>query len=293
MATAHSPLRYPGGKSCLFSLVSGLVKDNKLQRCHYAEPFAGGAGLALSLLYAGHVSDIHINDVDPAIWAFWHSVLNDTEKLCYKIAKTPVTVEEWRHQKTIFGSADVDDPLSLGFSAFFLNRTNRSGIIKDAGIIGGLEQKGNYKIDCRFNREGLIGRVRRISKYKNRIHLYRRDALAFIEFAENSLPKETFFCVDPPYFKKGSKLYTSFYNPEDHAILADAIIGLDRPWMVTYDNVPEITMLYRARRQFEFDINYSIETKRKGTEVLIASKGLRVPIGVRSRQINRPQYRAA
>lgn len=293
MAKASSPLRYPGGKSCLFDLVSGLIKNNKLQRSHYAEPFAGGCGLALSLLYAGHVSDIHINDVDPAIWAFWHTVLNDTDRLAYKIAKTPITVEEWRCQKAIFNSGNIDDPLSLGFSAFFLNRTNRSGIIKGAGVIGGVQQNGNYKIDCRFNREGLIARVRRIAKYRNRIHLYRRDALDFIEQAKQSLPKEAFFCVDPPYFNKGSSLYTSFYNPEDHAVLADAIISLDRPWIITYDNTPEITGLYKSRRQFEFDINYSVETKRKGTEVLIVSKGLRVPNTIKERQVNRPQYRAA
>ena len=293
MAKANSPLRYPGGKNCLFNLVSGLIKSNKLQRSHYAEPFAGGCGLALSLLYAGHVSDIHINDVDPAIWAFWHSVLNDTDKLAYKIAKTPVTVEEWRYQKGIFNAGNVDDPLSLGFSAFFLNRTNRSGIIKGAGVIGGLQQTGNYKIDCRFNRDGLIARIRRIAKYRNRIHLYRRDALDFIEQAKQSLPEDTFFCVDPPYFNKGSSLYTSFYNPEDHAVLADAIIALERPWIITYDNTPEITGLYKSRRQFEFDINYSVETKRKGTEVLIVSKGLRVPNTIKERQVNRPQYRAA
>lgn len=293
MVRTHSPLRYPGGKSCLFGLVSGLIKANKLQRTHYAEPFAGGCGLALSLLYAGHVSDIHINDVDPAIWAFWHSVLNDTDKLSYKIAKTPITIDEWRHQKEIFSASNVDDPLELGFAAFFLNRTNRSGIIKGAGVIGGLKQNGNYKIDCRFNREGLTDRVQRIAKYRNRIHLYRRDALAFIEQAKCELPNETFFCVDPPYFNKGSSLYTSFYNPEDHAVLADAIVALERPWIVTYDNTPEITKLYESRRQYEFDINYSIETKRKGTEVLIASKGLRIPVEIRERQVNRPQYRAA
>lgn len=293
MAIAHSPLRYPGGKSCLFELVSNLLKNNKLERSHYAEPFAGGCGLALSLLYSGHVSDIHINDVDPSIWAFWHSVLYDTEKLVYKISKTPITIDEWKLQKEVLCDGDVDDPLNLGFAAFFLNRTNRSGIIKNAGVIGGVAQNGNYKMDCRFNRENLISRVKRISKYSNRIHLYRRDALDFIEQSKRDLPENTFFCVDPPYFNKGSSLYTSFYNPEDHAVLADAIVSLERPWIVTYDNTPEITRLYRSRRQYEFDINYSVQTKRKGTEVLIASKGLKIPTEIRNRQVNRPQYRAA
>ena len=188
---------------------------------------------------------------------------------------------------------DVDDPITLGFATFFLNRTNRSGIIKAAGVIGGLDQTGPYKMDCRFNRDNLEKRVRRVAKYRNRIHLTRKDALAFIGDAGAHLPKTTFFCVDPPYYSKGQGLYTSFYNPEDHSLLAKMILGLANPWIVTYDNIAVISKLYRDRRQYEFDINYSVETKRRGTELLIASKGIRIPGEVQDRQVNRPQYRAA
>lgn len=288
-----SPLRYPGGKSCLYPLVAKLLRDNRLERRHYAEPFAGGCGLALALLYGGHVSDIHINDVDASIWAFWCSVLEHTDELTHRIRKTPITIGEWRAQRDIHLRMDVDDPISLGFATFFLNRTNRSGIIKAAGVIGGLDQTGPYKLDCRFNRNDLERRIRRVAKYRNRIHLTRRDALAFIEDTHLSLPKSTFFCVDPPYFSKGKGLYTSFYDPEDHRILAKAILCLQNPWIVTYDNIAAISCLYKDRRQYQFDINYSLETKRRGTELLIASKGLRIPVEVRGRQVNRPQYRAA
>lgn len=293
MARATSPLRYPGGKTCLYPLVSSLLKINKLERKNYAEPFAGGCGLALALLYEGHVSDIHINDLDPSIWAFWHSVLHQTDELTYMIAKTPITVDEWHHQREIHLCQDQDDPLTLGFSTFFLNRTNRSGIIKAAGVIGGLSQNGPYKIDCRFNRDDLVRRVRRIAKYRSRIHLYHRDALAFLSESRQKLPLSTFIFIDPPYFNKGSGLYTSFYDPSDHNILASAVLGLENPWVVTYDNASEIRRLYRDRRQFEFEISYSVDRKRRGTELLVASKGLKVSPEVRNRLVNRPQYRAA
>ena len=293
MPRATSPLRYPGGKTCLYPLVSRILKDNRLERRHYAEPFAGGCGLALALLFEGHVSDIHINDVDASIWAFWHSVLHHTDELTYKIRKTPITIEEWRFQREIHLAMDENDPVVLGFATFFLNRTNRSGIIKAAGVIGGLDQTGPYKLDCRFNREDLERRIRRVAKYKNRIHLNRRDALAFMHDASQRLPASTFFCIDPPYFSKGQGLYASFYDPDDHAVLANTILELPNPWIVTYDNAPAITKLYRDRRQYEFDINYSVETKRLGTELLVASKGLRLSAEIRERQVNRPQYRAA
>ena len=293
MARSTSPLRYPGGKSCLYPLVSKILKENRLERRHYAEPFAGGCGLALLLLFEGHVSDIHINDVDPSIWAFWKSVLDHPQELIYLIRKTPVTIAEWCAQREIHLSMDEDDPVALGFATFFLNRTNRSGIIKAAGAIGGQDQSGPYKIDCRFNREELEKRVKRIAKYRSLIHLSRRDALAFIKETSTSLPNTTFYCIDPPYFSKGQSLYTSFYDPEDHAILANKILSLDNPWVVTYDNAPAISKLYKTRRQYEFDINYSVETKRLGTELLIAAKGLRLPADIRARQVNRPQHRVA
>ncbi len=182
--------------------------------------------------------------------------------------------------------------LRLGFSAFYLNRTNRSGILKGAGVIGDLEQAGNYKIDCRFNREDLARRIARVRKYRERIHLTNLDAMDFFSLLDRILPENSFLFVDPPYYRKGAGLYTSFYEPEDHANLASEIIRTDRPWIVTYDDVPEIRRLYRQRRQYCFDIQYSLREKRTGTELLIASKGIKMPDEVRDRQVNRPQYRA-
>ncbi len=293
MARSASPLRYPGGKSCLYELTSMILRLNRLERGHYAEPYAGGCGLALTLLFEGHASEIHLNDLDRSIWAFWNSVLNETDALVDKIKSTPVTIEEWHCQRDIYLNQDKHDDFSLGFSTFFLNRTNRSGIIKGAGVIGGLSQTGNYKIDCRFNREDLSKRIRRISKYKSRIHLSKLDALNFMKTMDAQLPDRSLFCIDPPYFNKGSSLYTSFYQPEDHKDVSEAVLQLERPWVLTYDNTPEISQLYKARRQFGFDVNYSVQTKRIGTELLVASKGLRMPVEVRERQLHRPQYRAA
>lgn len=293
MASSHSPLRYPGGKSCLYDLASHILRLNKLERGHYAEPYAGGAGLALTLLFEGHVSDIHLNDYDRSIWAFWDSVLNATDALVDMIEATPVNMENWYQQREICQNSDDFDNLTLGFATFFLNRTNRSGIIKGAGVIGGRNQDGNYKIDCRFNRTELARRIRRIAKYNSRIHLHRLDALEFMDVMDETLPERAFYCIDPPYFNKGRSLYSSFYNPEDHAAVSQTVLRLERPWILTYDNTPEISHLYKARRQFGFDVNYSLQVKRVGTELLVASKGLKMPSEVRDRQIHRPQYRAA
>lgn len=292
MFVVHSPLRYPGGKTCMLGAVSRILRGNKLERGHYAEPYAGGCGLALSLLYGGFVSDIHVNDFDKPVWSFWHSVLNHSEDFVALMERTPVTLKEWRKQRRIFLSDDADT-MALGFATFFLNRTNRSGVIKTAGVIGGLSQDGDYTIDCRFNKVELARRIRRVAKYRSRINLYRKDALKFIDHVEKNLPKQTFLCIDPPYFQKGSRLYTSYYDKADHEKVADRILKIKRPWILTYDYCDEIHDLYTERRQFQFSLNYSLQNKRLGTELLIASKGLRIPDEFRVAQVHRPQYRTA
>lgn len=277
----------------MLELAGAILRLNEFERGHYAEPYAGGCGLALTLLYGGYVADIHVNDIDPAVWAFWHCVLNETDALLNKIESTPVTIDEWLKQREFLRSDKTDDTLALGFATFFLNRTNRSGVIKRAGVIGGIGQDGAYKLDCRYTVSELTRRIDRIRKYSDRIHLTNLDAEDFLNRCDNELPSDTFVFADPPYYNKGSRLYTSFYKPEDHERLAKTMLSIERPWVVTYDDTPEIRRMYRARRQYCFDINYSLHEKRVGTELLVASKGLKMPDVARHRQVNRPQYRAA
>ena len=277
-----SPLRYPGGKSSLYELTSTIMRLNGLERGHYAEPYAGGCGLALSLLYCGQVAEVHINDLDPAIWAYWHCVLNETDDLLRLVGETPVTVAEWHKQREIHRQGDVGDPLQLGFAAFFLNRTNRSGVIKGGGVIGGLDQSGSYKMDCRYNKDDLSRRIRRVARYKDRIHLSNLDAIEFLADCSD-LPPNSLLFIDPPYYRKGPGLYASYYKPADHALLANRVLELETPWIVTYDDVPQIRELYANRRQFSFGIRYSLNEKRAGTELLIAHDGMNLPEQVEKR----------
>lgn len=289
MGRPASPFRYPGGKACLLELTAAILRINGLEHGQYAEPYAGGCGLALALLYGGHVADIHINDIDPAVWAFWHCVLHETNAFVELVTKTKVTIDEWLRQRDTQKRQDNRDTLALGFSTFFFNRTNRSGIIKGASVIGGLDQAGSYKIDCRFNVDDLLRRVTRVKRNKDQIHLSNLDAVDFLSSIDERLPKRSFLFIDPPYFKKGSDLYISFYEPEDHALLSSRVASLGHPWIVTYDDADEIRRLYKNKRQYLYDLNYSVHDKRIGTELFVASKNLKMLVSLRDRQVHRPQ----
>jgi len=273
---AVSPLRYPGAKWRLEGFIGAILEDNNLSGSHYAEPYAGGASLALSLLYSGQVSEIHLNDLDRSVWAFWKCSLEHTNELIARIRSTKVTIEEWYLQKEIQAEKQSASILDLGFSTFFLNRTNRSGILS-AGVIGGKGQTGKWKIDARFNKSDLIERVLRLKKFSSQIHLTRLDASTFIRRRSASLPqKASLLYLDPPYFRKGEELYLNSYRPVDHANVASLVTtGVAIPWIVSYDDVPEIRSLYRSVRRFRYVLRYSASSTRRGKEVVFLKQGLK------------------
>lgn len=276
MPVTNTPLRYPGGKSQLIPAIVEILRENDLLYGEYAEPFAGGCGIPISLLLNSYVDRIYINDIDPAIYAFWYSVINHTEELCKLIQNTEIDIKRWKQLRSIHFEGNLNDIVQLGFSTIFLNRTNRSGILK-AGVIGGIEQKGTYKIDCRFNKKDLTDKIRRIALYKSQINLYSLDAIDFISKVIPKTNTRTLVNLDPPYFAKGPELYTNFYKPQDHAFLKEAVAKIERHWMVTYDNAEEIRELYAEFPTFIYGLNYSAQLKRIGTELMIVDRKLQIP----------------
>jgi len=230
----------------------------------------------LALLFEEYATAIHLNDLSRPVYAFWHAALNDTERLCKRISRTDVTIAQWYRQRAVVRKQETADLFDLGFAAFFLNRTNRSGIIHHGGVIGGLAQRGEWKIDVRFNKSDLIQRIRQIGRYRNRIHVYQMDAL---EFTKQKLPglRNAFTFFDPPYIDKGDDLYLNDYTIEGHRKVSSAVTNLRMPWIVTYDRAALTHQLYPTSRRIVYDLTYSARDSRQGREVMFLADGLEVP----------------
>ncbi len=266
----YSPLRYPGGKSRLSEFVKLIIENIGFKDCTYIEPFAGGAGVALSLLLDSCVDRVVINDYDKAIYSFWRAVKQDSEELIGWIRDTPVTIDEWYKQKDIYVRSKSYS-MDLAFATLFLNRTNRSGILT-AGPIGGYAQAGEWKLDVRFDKKKLMEKIRKIADKKEQIKVYNKDIFSLLTRYIPQYGDNVFLYFDPPYFNKGQKLYKNFFTSEDHKKIKSVIVkNITVPWVVTYDEVNEIRELYADYEIKKFDLTYSAANKGTASELMIFS----------------------
>lgn len=274
----YTPLRYPGGKGSFAPLVMEVLRANGLQGGHYLEPYAGGAGLALVLLFEGMVEQIHINDADPAVAVFWRAATQDSRRLIEMVANQPVTMEAWHHWRSVMLGENAASELDRGFATLFLNRTNRSGILK-GGVIGGKEQAGTYKLSARFLRDKLCSRLERIGEYASAISTYEEDAHSLLVRCHQFLPARSLVYLDPPYYVKGAGLYRNFYSHEDHLGIAKLLASskFRRPWIVSYDNAAEIRSMYSYARTLTYSLNYTAQVRYAGSEVMFFSDRLSLP----------------
>lgn len=276
----RSPLRYPGGKSAFYPYFSALMEQNGLKNRRYFEPYVGGAGVALGLLSLNAASEAILNDADYHIYCFWKSVLNENERFIEKIQNVALSIKEWYKQRRIYSKPEKYSIFEIGFSTFYLNRCNRSGILAGAGPIGGYNQIGEWRLDARFNKDNLMMRIKDVGALKDRIFIKNLDAIVFLR---KYLPcgqgrKNIFVYIDPPYVSAGDRLYLNFYSEEDHRKLASYLLQqVNLKWVVTYDDTPLIRGLYSSCQRWLFSLVYSLQSKQKGKELLIIPECLQLP----------------
>lgn len=266
----YSPLRYPGGKNGLYPFVSNLIKENNYSQKAYAEPYAGGCGLALKLLFEGVVNEIYLNDLDNSIYSFWYTILNQADEFCEWIYNLEITIDNWYFYKNIFTNSKEYSSFEIAQATFYLNRTNVSGVLK-GGVIGGQNQNGKYKIDARFNKVKLIEKINLIYSKRNNIHFYKLDAIDFLRKIKNT--DSIFIYLDPPYYLKGSELYMNFYKSADHIQLCEYLKEIDSEFILSYDNNNFIKEIYSEFKIYTFDISQSTSNK-VGKEIIVFSENL-------------------
>ena len=280
-----TPLRYPGGKTQLYNFVAQIIKDN-----HYTtliEPCAGGANLSLSLLQNKIIDHAIINDFDKGIYSLFFNIVKRPQQLITKIEQVPFDVDtlyqpfileyyqKIKEHYTANYNGYTNTSLDLAFEFLFLNRTNYSGIISGRPI-GGLNQDGKYKLNCRFNKKTLIKKINLIHSLKDKIILCNQDANQLLNNLQ--LNNQTLAFIDPPYVKQGNSLYSLGFTKAQHKQLADTINHLSTPYIVTYDNDKLIKDIYPHQNLYFYNLKYSSNNKNKGKhfELMIANPQIKL-----------------
>lgn len=287
---AHTPLRYPGGKSKLTRFVYNVLISNHINGT-YIEPFSGGAGISINLLLNGSVDKIVINDLDSSVYSFWNYLVHDTKKFILSVKNVPIDyyqkndllepsqkIDLWNFYRQQYLDNKAKYNFKEAFAFFMLNRMNRSGIIT-GGPIGGKKQNGEYSISSRFNKNNLIKQLSDIGKKSDRIIVQNSDALTLLNNLSDSKryfpPENSFIFIDPPYFGEGKELYPSYMEKNEHFYIADTLTNMGNKyhWLVTYDKVAYIADLYREHKiqKFEYGIRYSAARKRLENELMFVS----------------------
>lgn len=267
-----TPFRYPGGKAFLADYLEDRIGVTEAKIGTYAEPYAGGAGAAIELLARGVVEKLVLNDFDRRIYAAWWAILNENAKFIDRILTTKVNLENWHAaQQIVEENSNTEDIFELGFSTFFLNRTNHSGVILGAGPIGGHQQRGKWRIDARWYPDTMAKRIAWLGEHSDKIALSNLDGLDFLKSFNEADKADTFFFIDPPYVQAGAKLYMNAMNDLKHKDLARYLTSLEAPphWLVTYDDCNLISTSYASAKIHKLPVRYSLRRRRIENEICV------------------------
>ena len=242
MATnTRSILRYPGSKARFCTFIEKTISLNTGKPRLFAEPFCGGASVSIALLENGVVDRVAINDADPLIANLWMAVFSpaDAMWLAEQVRSVPLSVDEWRRQKTLKPNSVREAALKC----LYLNRTSFNGIIHQSGPLGGWGQK-NIKIDVRFNREKLATRIIELAELGEKVTVRNENWRAFCQ--RYSCNEKAIFYLDPPYYHKAEQLYGHVFDKGMHSELRDYLAAFERPWLLSYDDAQEVRDLYKS-----------------------------------------------
>ncbi|MEU1981964.1 DNA adenine methylase [Nocardia sp. NPDC019395] len=295
----QSPLRYPGAKSGLATVIGEMIiaaeTSRQIQRVELlVEPFAGGASTALRLVGAGIVERALLADADPLVAAFWQVAAGRTEELIDRIADEHDRFvapggaaaldrwDYWRAWNPVPGDSRPAADLELATKCLFLNRTTFSGILHgQAGPIGGRAQTSGYGIGCRFHLAPLTERLRYVGHLYDTgriIDVWRadwRETLSGVaSHYKTLLPNRVVAYLDPPYLSKSGKLYRRSFDSTKKTTEAD----LDWMSMFQHESLAEYL---RRHMQFRWILSYDFDARLLEDNALYAARRMQPDRGSR------------
>lgn len=247
-----SPLRFPGSKS---KVLGRFVPYFDSPHIEYREPFVGGGSIFFGKAKARHNI---LNDIDENVYSFFIALRDYPKELCELVLNNYPSVELWKQKRQQTFHQSI---IEKGFDFLFFNRTNYSGIY-NASLLGGVEQKSNYPIDCRWNPTLLCQSIISCSEKLKDVTIMNQNFDTIITMpGENVL-----LIIDPPYYKQGHKLYPISMKHEDHVRLAKLLRETNHRYLLTIDDCEETRAIYMHENCYMNQENwyYTINSNKSG-----------------------------
>lgn len=241
--------RYPGSKAGLLDELFYLIPGVDT----FADAFVGGGSVLLEYAKRFPNAKLVVGEADSRIRAVWSLLGAGTiQELCRRVESTPASVDRFLAEQ----SATATDIVGLAFQAIYLNRCAFGGILA-SGPIGGVKQKSEWSVGCRYNSNRLVRDIEGASKLlAGRLTVvsdYRQADADFVYY-------------DPPYVEKGDGLYGCKF---DHTSFALHVLQRHKPWLVSYDQHPQVED-YFASCTFHSIVVSNRNAKTKKVEYLIS-----------------------
>jgi DNA adenine methylase len=237
----RSLFRYPGGKTWLVPTVLQWLRSLPAIT-EFAEPFAGGGIVSLSVLFEGIADFVTLVERDEDVAAVWRSLVNgDATKLATKITEFEVNESNVRE---LLGK-EAKTPLERAFATIVRNRVQRGGILAPGAGLLKEGEKGKGLLS-RWYPETLKKRIDDLLPLRSRLGFIEGDGLHFIRYSAHR--PDVVFYIDPPYTVAGRRLYK--YSDIDHEQLFQLAAKIKGDFLMSYDDTPEIRELAR-KQQFE------------------------------------------
>jgi DNA adenine methylase len=265
-------VRYPGGKAKLINEIGGFITAyyRLTGPRPYCEPFFGGGSVGLHLMSCLTLPGAQLNDLDPGIAAIWQTIAGSPAELCDAISRFEPTADAFYDLRTRILTGTITESVQLALAKLAIHQMSFSGLGTMAGgPMGGRAQGSDDAVGSRWNAESLCGEVRRA----HRLMAASGAVVTNLDFEEVlTASREAFLYLDPPYYVKGSELYQHAFTEADHLRLADGLRRSTNPWILSYDDTPEVRELYAFAQVLEMtDLRYTINTSRTKGELLILS----------------------
>jgi len=250
----NSPLAYIGGKSRLSETIIKMMPDHQA----YCEVFAGAAWVFFRKEPAKFET---INDLDSDLIIFYRVLQNHLEEFLRQfkwILCSREWFEDWKRQQEAGGLTDIQKAARY----YYLQRHSFAGMVKTRHFGAG---------PLRRPKVNLLRLEEELSEVHIRLARVVIENLPWQEFVKRYDREQTFFYVDPPYYK--APYYKHNMDLKDYQEMAKILAGIKAKFILSINDHQEMREVFEGFKIKPVTLKYSAPRGKqaKGKELLITN----------------------